>query len=261
MIIDSVVSDDRLDAVPAEQARNIFPVVGIGASAGGIKPLQAFFEQMPADSGMAFVVVMHLSPDYESNLAQILQQRTRMPVTQVTESVPVEANHVYVIPPNRHLSVQDGLLCLVEPQQRPGIRVAIDLFFRMLSVGFGPRAVCIILSGTDSDGAIGIKHVKEQGGVTIVQDPTEAEYDGMPRSAIGTGMVDWVLPVAEMPSRLMRFMQNEMRMHVPPDDPETGELGLRSEINLEIWRKFQEAGIEIPFPQRDIRIVSGQARI
>jgi two-component system CheB/CheR fusion protein len=222
----SALGSDNRGAI--HEGRNLnenFPVVGLGASAGGVKPLQIFFEKMPPDTGLAFVVVMHLSPDYESNLALIIQQRTRMPVQQVTESVLVEANHVYVIPPNRHLTVVDGTLYLVKPQQPPGVRVAIDLFFRTLSVAFGPRAVCIVLSGTDSDGAIGIKHIKEQGGVTIVQDPGEAEYDSMPRSALATGMVDWVLPVAEMPARLVQFASNELRIQLPPDTPEAEETG------------------------------------
>ncbi len=219
----SMLRDNAMDALQNEPQIKSFAVVGIGASAGGVKPLQTFFDLMPADSGMAYVVVMHLAPDYTSHLAHIFQQRTTMPVTQVTESIDVEPNHVYVIPPNRHLTVENGMLCLVEPQQPPGARVAIDLFFRTLSVGFGPRAICIALSGIDSDGSIGIKHVKEQGGITIVQDPMEAEYDSMPRSAIATGMVDWVLPIADMTARLILFARNELRMHVPPDDPEEGE--------------------------------------
>jgi two-component system CheB/CheR fusion protein len=193
-------------------------LVGLGASAGGLRALQTFFEGMPEKSGVAFVVVMHLSPDHESSLTQILQQRTSMPVVQVTGTVSVEPDHVYVIPPGKHLSLQDSSILLVEPQQPTGRRVAVDLFFRVLSVAYGPKAVCIVLSGMDSDGAIGIKHVKEQGGLTIVQDPSEAEYDSMPRTAIATGMVDWVLPVAQMPNQLMEFMRNERRMHVPPEE-------------------------------------------
>ena len=220
---DTSVADASDGTKSTKNSAEKFPIVGIGASAGGIKPLQTFFGSMPADSGMAFVVVMHLSPDHVSSLAPILQQRTRMPVVQVAESTRVEVNHVYVIPPNKHLTVQDGLLCLVEPQQPPGVRVAIDLLFRTLAIGFGPRAVCIVLSGADGDGAIGIKHIKEQGGVTIVQDPAEAEYDSMPRSALATGMVDWVLPIADMPPRLVRFAQNELRIHVPFDEAEKGE--------------------------------------
>ncbi|MCW3095128.1 MAG: signal transduction histidine kinase with CheB and CheR [Chthonomonadaceae bacterium] len=220
---DSTAHLHEEDLKPNDPAVARFTVVGIGASAGGLKPLQTFFDHMPSDSGMAFVVVMHLAPDYASNLAQILRHHTGMKVTQVTESVTVEPNRVYVIPPNHHLAARDGKLFLVEPQQPPGLRVAIDLFFRTVSVAFGPRAVCVVLSGADSDGAIGIKHVKEQGGVTIVQDPTEAEHESMPRSAMATGMVDWVLPVADMPGRLIQFVQNETRMHVPPDEPQEGE--------------------------------------
>ena len=196
-----------------------FPLVGLGASAGGITALQTFFDGMPADSGMAFVVIMHLAPNHESSLAHILQSRTAMPVVQVVERVEVAPNHVYVIPPNKHLAVADGHIHLAEPQQPAGRRLAIDLFFRTLAAHYGPRALAIVLSGADSDGVIGIKHVKEQGGITLVQDPNEAEFDSMPRGAIATGMVDWVLPVAQMPPQLTRFMRNEQLIHVPPDVP------------------------------------------
>jgi two-component system CheB/CheR fusion protein len=192
-------------------------VVGLGASAGGIAVLQQFFGNMSPESGLAFVVVMHLSPEHESNLASIIQQKTTMLVTQVHESMKAQPNQVYVIPPNKQLAFEDGSLQLLEPQQATGRRVTIDLFFRTLGQAYGQRAVCIILSGTDSDGVIGLKHVRAQGGVTIAQDPKEAEYDSMPLSAIGTGMVDWVLPVAEMPSKLLEFVQNERRMQLPPE--------------------------------------------
>ncbi len=198
----------------------VFPLVGLGASAGGIKALQTFFDALPSDSGMAFVVIMHLAPDHVSNLASIVQHRTSMPVLQVVEPTPVQPDHVYVIPPTKHLTLQDNQLHLVEPQQAMGKRLAIDLFFRTLAAAYGPRAIAIILSGTDSDGSIGIKHVKEQGGLTLAQAPEEAEFDSMPRGAIATGMVDWVLPVGEMPSRLLAFMDNEARMHVPPEAPQ-----------------------------------------
>lgn len=194
-------------------------IVGLGASAGGIKALQAFFDTVPADIGVVFVVIMHISPDFESNLAQVLQLHTAMPVTVVNEPLHVEANRVYVIPPGKHLSLQDGVLNPVEPQQPAGRRLAIDLFFRTLSVACGPRAVAVVLSGADSDGAIGIKHIKEQGGLTIAQDPNEAEFDSMPRAVINTGMVDWVLPISRMAPQLLAFVRNEQRMHVPPEDP------------------------------------------
>ncbi len=192
-------------------------VVGLGASAGGIAPLQQFFADMDPASGLAFVVVMHLSPEHESQLASVIQQKTRMPVTQVTASTTVRPNHVYVIPPNHQLTFNDSMLELIEPQQPTGRRVTIDLFFRTLAQAYGQRAVCIILSGTDSDGVIGIKHIRAQGGVTIAQDPGEAEHDSMPQSAIGTGMVDWVLPVAQMPARLLDFVRNEHAMQLPPE--------------------------------------------
>src|SRR5918998_226753 len=198
-------------------------VIGLGASAGGVAPLQQFFGDMKPDTGLAFVVVMHLSPEFESQLAGVLQQKTQMPVTQVTEPVKVKPNNVYVIPPNHQLTFDDSTLHLVEPQQGMGRRVTIDLFFRTLAHAYGQRAVCVILSGTDSDGVIGLKHIRAQGGLTIVQDPNEAEFDSMPATAISTGMVDWVLPVAEMPNKLVEFVRNENAMKLPPEIPEADE--------------------------------------
>lgn len=198
-------------------------VIGLGASAGGIAPLQQFFGDMKPDSGLAFVVVMHLSPDFESRLADVIQQKTKMPVTQVGGSEKVRPNHVYVIPPNYHLKFEDSTLHLVQPQQELGRRVTIDLFFRTLAQAYGQRSVCVILSGTDSDGVIGLKHIRAQGGVTIVQDPNEAEFNSMPASAISTGMVDWILPVAEMPDKLLEFVRNEQTMKLPPEIPEADD--------------------------------------
>ena len=192
-------------------------VVGLGASAGGVAVLRQFFEQMPANSGLAFVVVMHLSPEHESNLAAIIQTTTSMPVLQVQDEVKVQPNRVYVIPPNKHLSMEDSTLRLRQPQQAPGKRIAIDLFFRTLALAYGQRAVCVLLSGTDSDGVIGLKHIKAQGGVTMAQDPAEAEYDTMPRAAIDTGMVDWVLRAEQMPAKLVELVQNEKRIQLPPE--------------------------------------------
>jgi two-component system CheB/CheR fusion protein len=198
-------------------------VVGLGASAGGIAPLQQFFTDMDPESGLAFVVVMHLSPEFESRLADVIQQKTRMPVMQVTEPMEVRPNQVYVIPPNHQLTFEDSTLNLVSPQQRQGRRMTIDLFFRTLAHAYGQRSVCVIMSGTDSDGAIGLKHIRAQGGVTIAQDPNEAEYDSMPASAISTGMVDWVLPVEKMAPKLLEFVRNENRMKLPPEIPEADE--------------------------------------
>ena len=184
----------------------MLPMVGLGGSAGSIAALQAFFAATPAETGMAFVVVMHLSPDHESMLAPILQRATPMPVHQVNDTVRVEAE-----PRLRHSAGQDDRLGRRPPDAAPtstperGRRVAVDLFFRTLADTHGPHAAAIVLSGADGDGAIGIKRIKERGGLTIAQDPDEAEHAGMPRAAIATGMVDWVLPVAEMPARLGRY--------------------------------------------------------
>jgi two-component system, chemotaxis family, CheB/CheR fusion protein len=192
-------------------------VIGIGASAGGIAPLQEFFEGIKPDTGLGFVVVMHLSPEFDSQLGSIIQQKTSMPVTQVTEAVKVRPNHVYVIPPNHQMTFEESMLHLIPPQQGLGRRVAIDLFFRTLAHAYGQRAVCIIMSGSDSDGVIGLKHIRAQGGLTIAQEPTEAAFDSMPLTAISTGMVDWVLPVAAMPKKLVEFLSNEHRMKLPPE--------------------------------------------
>jgi two-component system CheB/CheR fusion protein len=146
-----------------------------------------------------------------------------MPVTQVAEPVRVKPNHVYVIPPNHQLTFKGSTLCLLPPQQPLGRRVTIDLFFRTLAQAYGQRAVCVILSGADSDGAIGLKHIRAQGGVTIAQDPNEAEYDSMPAAAIESGMVDWVLSVQKMAPKLLEFVQNENRMKLPPEIPEADE--------------------------------------
>lgn len=199
-----------------------FPVIGIGASAGGLSALQRLFENMPSAHEMAFVVILHLSPRHPSSAAAILQRATRMQVVQVTSRVQIEPGHVYVIAPNLHLSMMDGLL-LVEELQRPrGQHVAIDLFFRTLAQVHRERSIAIVLSGTGSDGAVGLSRVKEQGGLTIVQSPADAEHDRMPSAALRTGAVDFVMPVVEMPQKLIDLWDNAKRIQLPaPGDTET----------------------------------------
>ncbi len=195
-----------------------FPVVGLGASAGGLKALIQFFELMPASSGMAFVVIMHLSPKHESHSADLLQNVTMMPVTQVNETVRVEPNRVYVIPPTKYLAMTNGFISLSEPKDTRTQHVAVDLFFRTLAESKRDRAIGIVLSGTGSDGSVGLKRLKEQGGVTLAQSPDEAEYDGMPRNAIGSGAVDFVLPVAKMPEKLVQLWQNASVIKLPASE-------------------------------------------
>jgi two-component system CheB/CheR fusion protein len=198
-----------------ESAAAAFNVVGIGASAGGIKALKEFFQRMPSDSGMAFVAIVHLSREHESNLAGILQTCTSMPVTQVTETVKIEPNHVYVIPPSNHLVMIDGVIKLSKPEPIRGKRLPIDLFLRTLAEGHGKNGIAVILSGTGSDGALGLKRIKENGGTVFVQDPLAAEYDGMPLSAIATKLVDVISPVAELPGKMVAIYRFGERLNIP----------------------------------------------
>jgi two-component system, chemotaxis family, CheB/CheR fusion protein len=195
-----------------------FPLVGVGASAGGLQALQQFFAHMPPDSGMAFVVILHLSPTHESNAAALIQHTTKMTVLQVTEAVPVAPNHVYVIPPTSDLSMVDGTIRLEQRDGRRDRRAPIDLFFRTLAETHGQAAAAVVLSGSGADGASGIERIKEHGGVTLAQDPAEAEYADMPRSAIATGMVDYVLPVAALPGALMAYWHNAATIQLPIAD-------------------------------------------
>jgi two-component system CheB/CheR fusion protein len=207
---DTLALSDGLDGADERP-----PVVGLGASAGGVAALRSFFQHTPPDTGLAYVVILHLSPEHESLLPAILQQVTDMPVYQVQAPVPVAPNAVYVISPAKHLSMSDGHLTLSEPERPLGQRVAIDLFFRTLAETCGRSATAVVLSGAGSDGALGITRVKEEGGITIAQDPSEAEYDSMPRSAIATGQVDVVLPVAQMPGQILSYYQQAERIRLP----------------------------------------------
>ena len=199
---------------PAKSSLN-FPVIGMGASAGGLKALLTFFEHMPSGGGMAYVVVIHLSPEHASSIDEVLRSATRMPVVQVRESVRIEHDHVYVIPPNKHLVMRDGVLELEAFKRHHGAATSIDSFFRTLASAHNEHAIAIVLSGTGSDGSVGLKNIKEHGGVTMVQAPADAEYDSMPRNALATGVVDFVLPVAQMPERVLQLWQNMQHIRLP----------------------------------------------
>ncbi|MEO8656937.1 MAG: chemotaxis protein CheB [Bryobacteraceae bacterium] len=185
-----------------------FPIVGVGASAGGLAAFEAFFSGMPADSepGMAFVLVQHLSPDHKSILSELIKRYTRMQVFDVEDGMKVELNCAYVIPPNRDMAFLNGTLQLLEPSSPRGMRLPIDFFFRSLAHDQREKAICIVLSGTGSDGMLGVRAVKGEGGLVMAQTPESTEYDGMPRSAIATGLVDFVLPPAEMPAQLISYV-------------------------------------------------------
>jgi len=208
----------RKDLIPSDLD---FPVVGIGASAGGLQAVKAFFEHMPKDCGMAFVVILHLSPDHQSVADKIIQESTRLPVSQVDNTTPIEKNQVYVISPAHHLKMNDGYLAVSPSTREGGSHIAIDLFFRDLADAHKERAFCVILSGTGADGAVGLSRIKEQGGITLVQSPEDAEFDGMPLAAIETQMADLVLPVVEMPQKLLELWRNAQSIILPTaDDPE-----------------------------------------
>ena len=184
----------------------VFPIVGIGASAGGLEAFEKFFTAMPADSGMAFVLVQHLDPTHQSLTAQLLGRRTAMPVIEVEDRMPVEANHVYIIPPNTSLTISGGVLHLSEPVLQRGLRMPIDHFLRSLADAQHEKAIGIILSGTGTDGTLGVRAIKGEGGIALAQSPEEAQHDGMPRSAIATGLVDYVGPIASMPDMLVQYI-------------------------------------------------------
>ena len=230
------------NATPVESPKppKDFLIVGIGASAGGIKALKAFFENTSADSAMAYVVILHLSPEHESHLAGILQKVTAMQVAQIKdERVLVEPNRVYVIPPNKSLKMDDGHLQTSPILSYEERRAPVDIFFRTLAESHCERAVAVILSGTGANGSMGIKRVKERGGIVIVQDPNEAEYGDMPRNSLDTDLVDFILPVAQIPPRIVSYKENLQTIDLPlevVEKPDADESALRR-IFVELRQK------------------------
>lgn len=197
--------------LPANKERKILReglhVVGIGASAGGLKAFELFFRNMPIDSGMAFVLVSHLDPTHKSLMTELLGRYTTMEISEAADGMKVLPNHIYVIPPNRDMSIMHGALQLFKPAEQRGVKHPIDFFFRSLAEDIREKAVCIILSGTGTEGALGLRAVKGEGGLVLAQDPKTSEYDGMPSSAIGTGLVDQVLPPEKMPGYLQEYLK------------------------------------------------------
>jgi two-component system CheB/CheR fusion protein len=199
---------EKLTPELAVEVQEHIPVVGVGASAGGLEAFKNLFEAMPVDSGMAFVLIQHLDPTHESMMVDLLSRHTKMTVVQVEDRMPVKENHVFMIPPAHDLAIHNGELYLTTPAQRRGFRMPIDFFFRSLAEDQREQAICIILSGTGSDGTLGLKAIKSYGGMVMAQSPNTAQYDGMPVSAISTGAVDYVLPVDEMPNALVKYIRH-----------------------------------------------------
>jgi two-component system, chemotaxis family, CheB/CheR fusion protein len=196
--------------VPVPEAKVSFPIVGIGASAGGLEAFEQFFTHTPQDTGMAFVLIQHLDPKHKSILSELVQRYTKMTVHEVEDGMVVEPNAVYVIPPNRNMALLHGFLHLLEQSEIPSVRTTIDFFFRSLAEDRKEEAICIVLSGTGTEGAMGLRAVKGEGGLVMVQDPESAKYDGMPRSAIATGLVDYILLPEKMADQLIRYVHHSL---------------------------------------------------
>jgi chemotaxis methyl-accepting protein methylase len=215
-------------AAPVPPARIPFPIVGIGASAGGLEALEHFLEHVPAGSGMAFVIVTHLDPTRKGIMPELLQRATPMRVVQVKDRTAVRPDCVYVIPPNKDMSILHGVLHLFEPAAPRGLRLPIDFFLRSLAQDQQEHGVGVILSGMGSDGTLGLRAIREQAGVALVQEPATARFDSMPRSAIEAGLADVVAPVQELPGRMIACLQ-----HMPRIARTEGVLEGRTESALE----------------------------
>ena len=199
--------------------RSAFPVVGVGASAGGLEAFGQLLRNLPVDTGMAFVLVQHLAATHESILSSILARETRMTVREANEGMPLRPNHVYVIPPGQDMVIRDGHLALKPRTMTEGRHMPVDLFLRTLAEVQGSQSVAVVLSGTGTDGTLGCKAVKSAGGISLAQDPGSARYDGMPRSAIAAGCVDLVLPPEEIARELQRLSGHDYLRPGPEPEP------------------------------------------
>ncbi|MEI7638627.1 MAG: chemotaxis protein CheB [Syntrophus sp. (in: bacteria)] len=204
-------------AVDSGHEESTFPIVGIGASAGGLEALEQFFGNMPKNSGMAFVVIQHLDPNHVGIMPELLQRMTPMKVFQASDRLKVKPNCVYVIPPKKSLSLLNGALHLFDPTETRGLRLPIDIFLRSLAADRQEHGIGIILSGMGSDGSLGLKAIKEENGVVLVQDPATAKYDGMPRSATEAVIADIVAPAEELPTKLIAFLKFIPTVKTDPD--------------------------------------------
>ena len=202
----------------------VFPIVGIGASAGGLEALELFFGNMPQNNGMAFVVIQHLDPNHVGMMPELLQRITPMKVFQASDCLKVKPNCVFVIPPNKSLSLLNGALHLFDPVESRGLRLPIDIFFRSLAADRQENSIGIILSGMGSDGSLGLKAIKEKNGVVLVQDPATAKFDSMPRSATEAVIADIVAPVEELPDKLIAFLKFTPIVQTEPNIDSKGNL-------------------------------------
>jgi two-component system CheB/CheR fusion protein len=230
-------ADDRDRARAPE---SLFPIVGVGASAGGLEAFRQLLAALPADTGMAYVLVQHLDPRHQSILAELLAKGSRMPVSEVKGDTAVEPDHVYVTPGRQDVTIQGRLLKLVPRTSTRGRHMPIDSFLRALAQAQRSKAIGVILSGTASDGTLGLRAIKAEGGIAFAQDPGSAGYDGMPRSAIATGCVDFVLPPEKIAQELSRLSQHpyvitpprEERADQPPPPVDQADDSLKTILTL-----------------------------
>ncbi|HWV14882.1 MAG TPA: CheR family methyltransferase, partial [Cellvibrio sp.] len=207
-------------------------VVGIGASAGGLAALKILLGQVPENSGIAFVIVVHLAPEQDSYLSELLQPYCAIPIQQVQAEVTLEPNQVYIIPPGVNLDTIDSHLRISKLEEERRHRAPVDHFFRKLACSHDSNAIAVILTGTGADGTLGIQEIKNQGGLTIVQDPAEAEYDGMPLSALSTGIIDLILPLRAIIENIIAFIEIQPRLFTPDDDTEDARPILKKILTL-----------------------------
>ena len=225
-------------------AMETFPVVGVGASAGGLDAFKKLFSTMPGDCGIAFILIQHLDPTRKSLTAELVGTSTPMRVVQAKHRMRIEPNHVYVIPPNRYLTIHDHTLRLSAPAEPRSLRMAIDYFLRSLAADKGERAIGIVLSGTGTDGTLGLREVKAAGGMTMVQDPETAQHDGMPRSAIASGCADYIVPAEQMADALIGYTRHAPEIEAAAQEPEsdTSESLSRTVALLYASTKFDFSG-------------------
>jgi len=215
-----------VDSKPKKVPSGVFPIVGIGASAGGLEALELFFTNMPKDNGMAFVVIQHLDPNHAGIMPELLQRITPMKVFQASDNLKVKPNCVYVIPPNKSLSLLNGALLLFDPVETRGLRLPIDIFFRSMALDRQEKSIAIILSGMGSDGTQGVKAIKEKNGIVLVQTPSTAKFDGMPRSAAEAVHADIIATAEELPARLQNFLKYSPVGTLEPEIDETSKSNL-----------------------------------
>ncbi|MCX6248365.1 MAG: PAS domain-containing protein [Bacteroidetes bacterium] len=233
--------------VPAKTSTREFPIVGIGASAGGLEALEQFFANMPTDTGMAFVVIQHLDPTHVGIMPELLQRITRMKVNQATDGLKVKPDTVYVIPPNKSLSILNRSLQLFEPVEVRGLRLPVDFFFRALALDVHENCIGIILSGMGSDGSLGLKAIKEKNGLVLVQDPSSAKFDAMPCNALNAVHADIVAPAGDLPARLIASLRYSPIVALNPES----EIKIKGNLDKIILLLREQSGHDFSFYKKN----------